>query len=284
MDKIRSKFGFTSGVLILLTQLYNSVDAQLPLQPRDEYTVDREYYKVNLGLTSIPTDIPADVVRVNIDWNSITRIPANIFSQLRRCEELDLDENKINQIEAGAFNGLNRIKVIYLYNNKLTELNSRTFQGAESVKTLSLLGNQITTIAGDTFVNLRNLTHLSLYNNSLKTLSPQIFRGLDSLVLLSLSYNDLTVLPANVFHGLHSLAFLFISYNSLTRLPAHIFKDIPRPLELDVSNLSFICDDALCWLRQEVLQRTIKWFALGGRPTCVNGVDWNTWNCTLPGK
>ena len=66
----------TSVALILLTQR-----KELTLcQTRDDYTADRKYYKVNLTLTEIPANIPAEAREVRLSWNNITTIEVNIFS------------------------------------------------------------------------------------------------------------------------------------------------------------------------------------------------------------
>ena len=58
------------GVLIVLTQQYTSSVCQE--DTRDEYTADRKYYEINLGLTAIPSDIPPDAEEVHIQSNRVT--------------------------------------------------------------------------------------------------------------------------------------------------------------------------------------------------------------------
>ena len=250
----------------MLTQLNYSAGTSVYYTPRDEYTDDREYYKYKLRLTSIPTDIPADAVRVIITYNYITRIPANIFSHLNQCVGLDLFVNQISTIEPGAFNGLYKIRTINIDSNELTELNSGMFQGAESVQHLSLYDNIITTIADDTFINLKNLSKLWLYNNNLKTLSQQMFSGLENLQELLLTNNDLTMLPADVF------------------------RHMQRPLALNVAGNPLTCDAALCWFKQEKFEGTVTWPSKQGLlplvPECTNRIDWYgvDWVCTVPSK
>ena len=176
-------------------------------------------------ITTIPDDIPADVIWVYINSNAITRIPANIFSHLSQCTHLDLSRNQITDIEPGAFNGLISVRRIDLGHNRMK-------------------------------------------------------------MILGLSQNSLTILPTDELNRLQSLKELELSYNRLTTLPADVFSHIPRPLELAVHNNPLICDAALCWLKQEELQGTITGtsaFASLKTP-CANGVDWETWVCTVPGK
>ena len=138
----------------MLTQLYHSADAQSPPLPWDEYTVDREYYKVNLGLKSIPTDIPADARFVRITYNNISTIPANIFSHLSQCKELSLTRNQITQIEPGAFNGLISLQEINLSSNKLSTIPDDLPASTEG---LALDGNLINHIPANVFFTSRSV-------------------------------------------------------------------------------------------------------------------------------
>ena len=90
----------------------------------DEWFIDveRTYYKINEGLTSIPTDIPADALEVYLYHNCITRIEANVLSHLSVCKHLELNNNEITDIEPRAFNGLSALTWLDLSRNKITEL------------------------------------------------------------------------------------------------------------------------------------------------------------------
>ena len=84
----------------MLAQQYQSVFCL------DIYTPGRKYYKTHLSLSEIPDDIPTDAVQVFMYYNRITRIQANVFSELSQCTTVELYHNHITTIEAGAFNGL----------------------------------------------------------------------------------------------------------------------------------------------------------------------------------
>ena len=87
----------------MLTRQFVSI---LCRRPRDEYTSDRSYYKVDAGLTDIRTDIPKDVLEVSLSDNMIRNITANSFSGLSECVILNFQRNRISEVEPGAFNGL----------------------------------------------------------------------------------------------------------------------------------------------------------------------------------
>ena len=80
----------------MLTQQLISILCQ---RPRDEYTSDRTYYKVDVGLTDIPTDIPKDALEVYLSDNRIRNITANTFFGLFECVLLNLKYNRISHVD-----------------------------------------------------------------------------------------------------------------------------------------------------------------------------------------
>ena len=151
-----------------------------------------EYWRVNKGLTEIPTDIPAGATWVDLSENHITTIRAGSFSHLARCALLWLDNNQISEINPAAFRGLTSLRRLYLHTNKLTHISPGTFSGLTSL------------------------------NN------------------------------------------LWLSNNRLTGLSSDLFLDLPRPLRLLLGNPdnndpdnAFLCDESLCWLKQEEQDGTV---------------------------
>ena len=234
-----------------------------------DYAADKKYNKVNLTLTGIPADIPAEATEVHLQWNNITIIEGNVFSRLTQCSVLELDHNEINEIESGAFNGLSKLKDLRLSSNRLSKLSIGTFQGLVTVEELWVNYNRINTIEDNTFANLKKLRIIWLDNNHLDTLTPGMFAGLDSLEHLTLELN------------------------SLTKLPADVFSHLPRPLTLGLQDAVFHrtpdnelqCDAELCWLKQEELQGNITWYiyckypSYPYKPRCADGIVWDTWIC-----
>ena len=122
-------------VLVVLTQQYKTVICEIP---RDEYTGLRKYYKTRQGLTSIPSDIPADASEVYIKHNPITKIEAKVFSNLSECTKLVLGRNEIFHLEPESFDGLTALKSLKLNNNSLEQHHVNIFPGLKSCKYLYL--------------------------------------------------------------------------------------------------------------------------------------------------
>ena len=185
----------------------------------------------------------------------ITKLKANLFQNLSNCENLILDGNQITEIEPGAFNGLVKLKKLHLNRNQLI-LKPAIFNGLAKLKELRLEQNELESLEPETFSGLSSLTHLSLDRNKLTFLEPGIFSGLSSLTSLSLDDNKLTTIDAGPF------------------------KDLPRPLSLSLRDNPLVCNNSLCWLKEEYKMKNITWFL---PPTCSSGIHFYTWK-TCPGE
>ena len=213
---------------------------------RNEYTANNTFYRTDQGLTDVPENITQEAKEVYLYGNKITQLLKNTFSHLYECEELHLHKNKISEIEAGAFNGLLEVKTLWL--------------------------------------------HINL----LKKLTPNMFTGLSKCTELSLYSNNISRIDVQAFHGLRNLKKLWLNTNLLTGISPKLFVNLPRPLELSLGfphnnnpDNQFFCDYQLCWLKKEEERKTITWYRYGNKlytPECTNGVDWDTWNCSVPGK
>ena len=64
---IKFIFYFTAGFLLVLIQQCKTTSCEP--KARDEYTSDLKYYKINVNLREIPTDIPVDARWVEITYN-----------------------------------------------------------------------------------------------------------------------------------------------------------------------------------------------------------------------
>ena len=254
-----------SGILIVMVDHCKTTFSQ-----SNEYTADREYYKQLEGLTDVPTDIPKDALEVYLGHNNINKPKANAFSGLSECTLLSLQDNLMTDLEQGAFNGLGNVTLLELALNRLSTLKVGMFQGLVVLEDLNLSSNRIGSIENNTFVNLMRLENLDLGSNRLGSLDPGMFCGLKCIEKLNLAGNYLTSLPEDVF------------------------KHLPRPLDLGiqdtfVSRPPFLCDAALCWLKEEEMNGTISWLYTPPprppptSPRCANRMNWDTLNCNETG-
>ena len=298
------------GVIILLSQQLKPTISH-EYSPRDEYTAGRKYYKQWLGLTSVPTDIPADALEIYIRHNTISRIRANAFSQLSQCRKLSLHQNKISEVESGVFNelkaltyltlgsnniqrlhqnmfnGLKMLADLRVYDNKISDIEIGTFNGLTSLVSLTLGDNRLQRLQTNMFSSLTNLTYLRLYGNRISEIEPGSFNGLSKLEHLDLKSNKLDELHLGTFCGLYSLRELYLEDNRMKTLPAAIFDHLPHPLQLRLHDHvdhqtpvnPLQCDTNLCWLKLEEHQVTIIWDKSISKTRCTDEIDWDLWIC-----
>ncbi len=136
---------------------------------------DRVYKGYKKGLTHVPPDIPPEAKKVELNGNSISRVPAGVFNRLTQCVSLKLDGNDISVIEKHAFRGMINLNKFTMVNNELSIIQQGSLYGLFYLQTLYLSDNQINTIEEGAFDSLHSLMQVWLMNNPLTTLSPDLF-------------------------------------------------------------------------------------------------------------
>ena len=118
------------------------------------------------GLKEIPNDIPHGTVKLLLNDNEISRIPAmGIFNRLPSLQHLDLSRNGLVEVEEGSFEGASSIKTMSLAQNKLVLMNNRILRGLNGLESLNIFSNDISCITPGAFDSLRSLKSLNLISN-----------------------------------------------------------------------------------------------------------------------
>ena len=142
----------------------------------DKYiTLRKTYFKTNLGIIDIPTDIPKEAEYVYIHNNNISKLPSRVFAHLENCTELDLSYNRISEVKVGMFEGL------------------------VSLKRLLLMANLIKTVEDRSFLPLGACTEVVLSENRIADVRPEMWEGMASLGTLSMRDNLFDRLDAGTF-------------------------------------------------------------------------------------
>nr|ABB59082.1 variable lymphocyte receptor A [Eptatretus stoutii] len=141
------------------------------------------------GLTAIPSNIPTDTDRLELDYNKLSSLPSKAFHGLQSLTYLSLSYNELQTLPAGVFDEL------------------------KNLETLWLEQNQLQTLPVGVFDHLVNLDKLYLRQNQLKSLPQGIFDHLTKLTILWLSYNELQRLPEGAFDFLEKLKMLQLTNN-----------------------------------------------------------------------
>ncbi|XP_071397171.1 leucine-rich repeat-containing protein 3-like [Centroberyx affinis] len=83
-----------------------------------------------IGLTQVPLGLPNRTVRLYLDNNHLSSLPADSFSGLSLLSELDLSHNQISLLEPGCFRGLSSsLRSLDLSSNRLSTLNPAALGG-----------------------------------------------------------------------------------------------------------------------------------------------------------
>ncbi|XP_035692278.1 carboxypeptidase N subunit 2-like [Branchiostoma floridae] len=202
----------------------------------------------DMGLTSVPQDLPTTITRLDLRSNAITTLSQSDLSRYRNLQFLRITYNPLSIVNDGTFDNLISLTELRLGNrlssipsnmpitlttllllgngNGITSLGHSDLSRYRSLEILSFMSQQIFTIESGTFHHLTNLTSLSLFNNRLSSIPAEIFEPLGKLEVLSLAYNNLASLPADIFQGLGNLKRLFLGQNRLSSLPADIFEGL----------------------------------------------------------
>uniref|UniRef100_A0A3B4ZEQ8 Immunoglobulin superfamily member 10-like n=1 Tax=Stegastes partitus TaxID=144197 RepID=A0A3B4ZEQ8_9TELE len=186
------------------------------------------------SLLTVPPGLPAHTRRINLGFNSISRIHDSSFAGLKKAELLMLHSNDLHHLPDDAFRDMKSLQILKLSYNKLREISSSL-----------------------TFSGLTSLLRLYLDHNLLQHIHPRALLQLPSLRLLRLQGNRLHQLHPHTF--LHILFFLFcfvfpsfrhldLSNNSITTLPEDTLVTAPLLETLVLQANPWSCDCRMNWL------------------------------------
>ncbi|MGH0129200.1 UNVERIFIED_CONTAM: hypothetical protein FKN15_037640 [Acipenser sinensis] len=167
----------------------------------------------DLGLTSVPKNIPSDTAL------------------------LDLQNNKITELKESDFKGLHNLYALVLVNNRISKVSGKAFQPLRSLQKLYFSKNLLTEIPQGL---PPSLVELRIHENRIKNIRKGAFKGLGSMNCIEMGGNPLenSGFEPGAFDGL-KLNYLRISEAKLTGIP----KDFPasiNELHLDHNQIQAI--------------------------------------------
>ncbi|XP_057403755.1 asporin isoform X2 [Balaenoptera acutorostrata] len=172
----------------------------------------------DLGLSSVPSNIPFD-----------TRM-------------VDLQNNKIMEIKENDFKGLISLYALILNNNKLTKIHPKAFLTTKKLRRLYLSHNQLSEIP----LNLpKSLAELRIHDNKVKKIQKETFKGMNSLHVLELpstllelhlDYNKISTVELEDFKRYKDLQRLGLGNNRITDIENGSLANIPRVREIHLEN------------------------------------------------
>eukprot|EP00064_Thunnus_orientalis_P001576 superscaffoldBa00000108_g1579 len=184
------------------------------------------------SLITIPPGLPAHTRRINLGFNSISRIHDSSLAGLKRVELLMLHSNDLHHLPDAVFRDMKSLQILKLSYNKLREIpSSQTFSGLTSLLRLYLDHNLLQHIHPRALLQLPSLRLLRLQGNRLHQLHPHTFC---TLSLLNTYYFS-------------TLRHLDLSNNSLTTLSRATLQTAPLLESLVLQANLWSCDCRMNW-------------------------------------
>ncbi|XP_055331306.1 amphoterin-induced protein 1-like [Paramacrobiotus metropolitanus] len=184
------------------------------------------------NLTSIPADIPSNVIVLNLSGN-----------QLRHIENATFTRNNLAHL----------LKLDLSYCHTAT-IDSLAFIGMSNLRELNLAGNQLQQLPSAIFTDIRNLRVLSLRHNHLQTIPNLAFNQLNQLETLDMQYSQIHHVDQEGLRGLDQLRSLQLNGNQLRRLTLATLAPLKSLQQLDLHNNPWDCNchvrDVNAWMRQ----------------------------------
>ncbi|KAM8933686.1 biglycan [Pelodytes ibericus] len=157
----------------------------------------------DLGLTSVPKNIPKDTTLLDLQNNKIVEIKKDDFKGLAKLYALVLVNNKISKVNEKAFEPLINLQKLYISKNSLEEI-PRSLPS--SLAELRIHENKIKKVPKDVFNGLKNMNCIEMGGNPLENggIEPGAFDGL-KLNYLRISEAKLTGVPKDLPSTLNEL-------------------------------------------------------------------------------
>ncbi|MCJ8741646.1 hypothetical protein PDJAM_G00073060 [Pangasius djambal] len=157
----------------------------------------------DLGLTSVPRNIPTDTKLLDLQNNRITELKENDFKGLSNLYALSLVNNQISKVHLRAFTPLKHLQKLYFSRNLLTAVPKNL---PPSLVELRIHDNRIKKVPAGSFSGLGSMNCIEMGGNPIQNsgFEPGAFKGL-KLNYLRISEAKLTGVPKDLPESLHEL-------------------------------------------------------------------------------
>nr|ABB59073.1 variable lymphocyte receptor A [Eptatretus stoutii] len=140
-------------------------------------------------LTAIPSNIPTDTDRLELDLNKLSSLPRTAFHGLNKLTNLNLWGNELQTLPPGVFDHLVTLETLGLSNNELKSLPPGIFDKLTKLTRLDLDRNQLERLPNGVFDKLAELKTLDLLNNQLRRVPDGAFDYMSKLNRITLENN-----------------------------------------------------------------------------------------------
>nr|AGU68312.1 third variable lymphocyte receptor [Eptatretus stoutii] len=136
--------------------------------------------------TKCSTGCTCDGNKMSVTCNGLKNVPNDIQKDAKK---LDLKYNSLSKLDPTAFHGLNKLTILNLQGNKLQTLPAGVFDHLVNLDKLRLDDNQLKYLPPKIFDSLTKLTWLTLNQNKLQSLPHGVFEKLSKLETITLNSN-----------------------------------------------------------------------------------------------
>ncbi|XP_013797539.1 toll-like receptor 3 [Apteryx mantelli] len=192
----------------------------------------------HLKLTQIPSDLPNNIMGLDISHNQIKMLPSANLTRYNQLVYLNAGYNSISKLQPELCQNVPLLQILKLEHNQLHELSDRVFASCTNLTDLNL-GYNIIEIKNDPFQTLKNLNTLDLSHNNLKSANLGSQEQLKSLHELVLSSNNINELKKEDFNFLRSTSLnrLDLSSNPLKEFHTGCLRAIGNLYGLILNNV-----------------------------------------------
>nr|AGU68307.1 third variable lymphocyte receptor [Eptatretus stoutii] len=117
------------------------------------------------GLKNVPNDIQKDAKKLDLKYNSLSKLSPKAFHHLSKLTYLSLSTNQLQALPVGVFDHLVSLDKLVLNQNQLKSLPPRVFDSLTKLTYLSLQINQLRRVPDKAFEKLSKLETISLEAN-----------------------------------------------------------------------------------------------------------------------
>nr|AGU68309.1 third variable lymphocyte receptor [Eptatretus stoutii] len=141
------------------------------------------------GLKNVPNDIQKDAKKLDLKYNSLSKLSPTAFHNLKELTYLNLESNQLQTLPPGVFDHLVELDTLGLNNNQLKSLPSGIFDKLTKLTYLTLNTNKLQSLPDGVFDKLSQLQKLYLHENQLRSVPDKAFDKLSKLEMIVLTGN-----------------------------------------------------------------------------------------------
>ncbi|KAM4857439.1 leucine-rich repeat-containing protein 17 [Urocitellus parryii] len=128
-------------------------------------------------LKKIPTNIPPDIVKLDLSYNKINQLRPKEFEDVHELKKLNLSSNTIEFIDPAAFLGLTHLEELDLTNNRLQNFDYGVLEDLYFLKLLWLRDNPWRCDYNIHYLYYWLIHHYNVHYNGLECKTPEEYKG-----------------------------------------------------------------------------------------------------------